>query len=33
MAIGVVITFSFFPKRNRERELYAEYAKQSTTVS
>lgn len=33
MAIGVVITFTFFPKRNRERELYAEYAKQSTTVS
>jgi MFS family permease len=33
MAIGVIITFSFFPKRNRERELYAEYAKQSTTVS
>lgn len=33
MLIGVIITFTFFPKRNRERELYAEYAKQSATVN
>ncbi|MEG0027930.1 MAG: MFS transporter [Aurantimicrobium sp.] len=32
MLIGMIITFFFFPKKNRERELYAEYAKQSSTV-
>ena len=32
MLIGMFITFFFFPKKNRERELYAEYAKQSSTV-
>jgi hypothetical protein len=32
MLIGLFITFFFFPKKNRERELYAEYAKQSSTV-
>jgi MFS family permease len=33
MTLGVIITFWFFPKRNRERELYADYAKQSSTVN
>ncbi|MDH6422861.1 MFS transporter [Aurantimicrobium minutum] len=32
MLIGMFITFFFFPKKNKERELYAEYAKQSSTV-
>ena len=32
MLIGMIITFFFFPKKNRERELYAEYAQQSSTV-
>ncbi len=32
MFIGMLITFYFFPKKVKERELYAEYAKQSSTV-
>ena len=32
MFIGLLITFYFFPKKDKERELYAEYAKQSSTA-
>lgn len=33
MIIGMVITFFFFPRKNRERELYAEYEKQASTLT
>ena len=33
MIIGMFITFFFFPRKNQERELYAEYAKQSSTTN
>jgi hypothetical protein len=31
MVIGMFITFFFFPRKIRERELYAEYAQESAT--
>lgn len=33
MAVGMVIVLVFFPRKERENQMYAEYAKQSSTVS
>jgi hypothetical protein len=32
MAVGMVIVLVFFPRKERENQMYAEYAKQSSTA-